>query len=358
MTREKVFSWFFFGIFLFLLYLCYRILQPFILSLFWAAILVLILYPLHERLTKFLKNRPELSAVIMTTLTTLVVIIPLGVVIATLAIEMFDIYQGIKDKIEFVQIRSIVDRLKELVPVTIIEEVEKRFDVGEIRFEQVVIKGIGTISTYLFDQVQEGAKNLTSLIISFLIMIFALFFFFRDGRALYREIKYLIPMTDEQKNNIFGRFYDILNAVILGVLATAGVQGLITGLLFWMLGISFAVLAGVLTFVFSLLPIGGSVFVWLPVGVYLLLSGQIAKGIVLLIIGGVIVSSIDNILKPLIIGGRVRLPTLFLFLSILGSVKAFGFTGIILGPVIIVVLMSFIEIYKAEYRETKKNMVA
>jgi predicted PurR-regulated permease PerM len=160
-------------------------------------------------------------------------------------------------------------------------------------------------------------------------------------------------MTNEQKDKIFGRFYDILNAVILGVLATAGIQGLITGLLFWILGISFAVLAGVLTFVFSLLPIGGSVFVWLPVGVYLLLSGQIAKGTVLLIVGGVIVSSVDNVLKPLIIGGRVRLPTLFLFLSILGSVKAFGFTGIILGPVIIVVFMSFIEIYKAEYRETK-----
>jgi predicted PurR-regulated permease PerM len=289
----------------------------------------------------------------MTTVTTFVIIIPLGVIIATLAVEMFDIFQGFKDKLEFVQIRSIVDRLKELIPVTILEDVEKRFDVGDIRFEQLVIKGMGTVSKYLFDQIQEGAKNLTSLIINFFIMIFTLFFFFRDGRGLYREIKYLIPMTNEQKDKIFGRFYDILNAVILGVLATAGIQGLITGLLFWILGISFAVLAGVLTFVFSLLPIGGSVFVWLPVGVYLLLSGQIAKGTVLLIVGGVIVSSVDNVLKPLIIGGRVRLPTLFLFLSILGSVKAFGFTGIILGPVIIVVFMSFIEIYKAEYRETK-----
>lgn len=353
MTKKQVFSWFFIGVFLFLIYLCYRILEPFVLSLFWAGILALILYPLHERLTKFLKNRPAISSVIMTTLSTFVIIIPLVAVIATLSVEMFDIYQGFKDKFEFVQLRSIVDRFKELIPVTIIGEIEKRFDVGEIRLEQVVLRGIGGVSKYLFDQVQEGAKNLTGLIVSFLIMIFALFFFFRDGRTLYREIKYLIPMTEEQKDSIFGRFYDILNAVILGVLATAGVQGLITGLLFWILGISFAVLAGVLTFVFSLLPIGGSLLVWLPVGIYLLLSGQIAKGIVLLIVGGVIVSSVDNVLKPLIIGGKVRLPALFLFLSILGSVKAFGFTGIILGPVIIVVFMSFIEIYKAEYRETK-----
>jgi predicted PurR-regulated permease PerM len=291
----------------------------------------------------------------MTIGATVVIMLPLVVVVATLAVQMFDVYQSLIGKLEFVELRSIVEHMKGLVPVSILEEVEKRFNVGDMRLEQVVLKLIGAVSKYIFDQVQEGAKNLTSLIISFLIMVFALFFFFRDGRRLYEEIKYLIPMTDEQKERIFDRFYDILNAVILGILATAGVQGLITGLIFWILGISFAVLAGVLTFVFSLLPIGGSAFVWFPVGVYLLLTGKAVKGIALLILGGLVVSSIDNFLKPLIIGGRVKLPTLFLFLSILGSVKAFGFSGVILGPVVLVIFMSFIEIYKTEYREPRPD---
>jgi len=353
MTTKQVFSWFFIGIFLFLIYLFFRILEPFVLSLFWASILALILYPIHERLTRLLKNRPGISSFIMTMLSTFLIIIPLVVVVATLAVEMFDIYGGLRDKLELAQLRSFVERLKGFIPVTLLAELEKRFDIGDIRLEQVVLRGIGTVSKYLFDQVQEAAKNLTSLIISFFIMILALFFFFRDGRALYQEIKYLIPMTDDQKNSIFSRFYNILNAVVLGVLATAAVQGLITGLLFWILGISFAVLGGVLTFLFSLLPIGGSVFVWLPVGIYLLITGEIARGVVLLVVGGVIVSSVDNFLKPWIIGGKVKLSTLFLLLSILGSVKAFGFTGIILGPVLLVIFMSFVEIYKAEYRATK-----
>jgi len=353
MTRQQIFSWFFFGIFLFLIYLFYQVLKPFVFSLFWAGILTLTLYPLHKRLTRFLKNRLGISSIIMTAGTTLVIILPLVVVITTLAVEMFDIFQGLKDKIELANLGSIAERVKQHIPVNLVEEVGKRFGLGDLRLEQVVLNGIGSVSKYVFDQVQQGAKNLTTLIISFVIMIFALFFFFRDGRELYEEIRYLIPMTDEQKDRIFDRFYNILNAVIIGVLATAAVQGLIAGLIFWILGVSFAVLAGVLTFVFCFLPIGGSVFVWLPVGVYLLISGEVFKGVALLILGGLVVSSIDNFLKPWIIGGRVKLPTLFLFLSILGSVKAFGFSGIILGPMLLVVFMSFVEIYKVEYIEQK-----
>src|SRR5919108_6414800 len=148
-------------------------------------------------------------------------------------------------------------------------------------------------------------------------------------------VKFLIPMTDEQKNRIFKRFYDTLTATVLGVIATAGVQGILLGLIFWILGISFPVLAGVLSFILSLLPVGGSIFVWLPVGVYLFLIGSTFKGIELLILGAIL-SSVDHFLKPAIIGGRAKLPTLFLFLSIFGGVKAFGFSGIILGPVLLV----------------------
>jgi predicted PurR-regulated permease PerM len=353
MTRKQIFSWFFFGIFLLLIYLFYEIVKPFIFSLFWAGILALVLYPVHLRLTRAIKNKAEISSIIMTTVATFVVILPIVLIVTTLAIEMFDVYEDIKGEIEITKLRSIVENVKGVIPVSILEQIEKRFDIGEIRLEEVVIKGVGSVSGYLFNQIQKGAKNFTILILDFGIMLFALFFFFRDGKRLYEELKYLIPMTDEQKDRIFRRFYDILNAVIIGVMATAGVQGLIAGLVFWILGISFPVLAGVLTFVFSLLPVGGAVVVWLPVAVYLILAGSTLKGIVLLILGALVVSSVDNFLKPMIIGGRTKLPTLFLFISILGGIKAFGFSGIILGPVLLAVFISFIEIYRVEYRETK-----
>lgn len=351
MTRAQVFSWFFFGIFLLIIYLFYEILKPFIFSLFWAGILALVLYPFHERLTRVLKNRVGISSIIMTTLAAFVVILPLIIVVTTLAIEMLDVYRGVKNQIQVAKLKPTFEHLKEIIPVSILDEVEKKFGVSDIHPEEVVLKSVGTVSGYLFHLVQKGAKNLTTLIVDFSIMVLALFFFFRDGKGLYEEMKYLIPMTDEQKNRIFHRFYNILDAVILGVIATAGVNGLIVGLIFFILGISFPVLAGVLSFILSLLPVGGSIFVWLPVGVYLFLTGSTFKGIELLILGAVL-SSIDHFLKPVIIGGRAKLPTLFLFLSIFGGVESFGFSGIILGPVLLVAFISFIEIYKVEYRET------
>jgi predicted PurR-regulated permease PerM len=112
------------------------------------------------------------------------------------------------------------------------------------------------------------------------------------------------------------------------------------------------VLGGVLTFVFALIPIAGAVIVWLPVGLYLVFTGSIYTGIAVLIFGGLVVSSVDNFLKPMIIGGKVKLSTLFLVLTIFGSLSVFGFTGIIIGPILLAIFMSFIDIYKSEYLES------
>ena len=169
---------------------------------------------------------------------------------------------------------------------------------------------------------------------------------------MLERIKSLIPMKDEQKDEIFKKFYDTLNAVIVGVMVTAAIQGILQGLFFWILGVSYSVLGGVLTFIFALIPIAGAVIVWLPVGLYLVFTGSIYTGIAVLIFGGLVVSSVDNFLKPMIIGGKVKLSTLFLVLTIFGSLSVFGFTGIIIGPILLAIFMSFIEIYKSEYLES------
>lgn len=356
MTRKQVFSWFFIGIFLFLIYLFYQIIKPFALSLFWAGILALFLYPIYERLKKAFKNRAWASSIVMTIFAIFVILIPLGLIITSLAVESVNIFQEIKEEVEGTDLRSTVERVKGIIPEKVLEEIEKRVDFDELGSGEMLVRRAGTISGFFFDQIQTVVGNLTTFLINLGIMIFALFFFFRDGRKLYEEIKFLIPMTDEQKNRIFQRFYDTLTATLLGVIATAATQGLLLGLIFGILGISFPVLAGVLTFVLSLLPVGGSAIVWLPVGIYLLFTGSIIKGIVLMILGALVVGSVDNILRPLIIGQRTRLNELFLLLSILGGINVFGFSGLILGPVILAIFISFIEIYKVEYREAKPEI--
>ena len=352
MTKKQMFSWFFIAIFLLLIYLFYQILSPFLLALFWGSIITLTLYPLHVRLTKLLRNRKNISALIMTVVATFVVILPLAFISATVAIDMFDIYQSVTDNVEVSELKSELEKLKGLIPVTVLEELEKKLRIGELNIHQMAVKGLGSVSGYVINEIQNAAANLTGLLMNFGIMIFALFFFFRDGDTMLERIKSLIPMKDDQIDAIFEKFHDALNAVILGVMVTAAIEGILQGLFFWIVGISYSVLGGVLTFVFALIPVAGAVIVWLPVGLYLVFTGSLYLGIGVLVFGGLVVSSVDNFLKPMIIGGKIKLSTLLLVLTIFGSLAIFGFTGIFLGPIFLAIFMTFIDIYKSNYLES------
>lgn len=357
MTKQQIFTGFFILIFVFLFFLFYQVLKPFLISLLWAGILALILYPIYERLKAILKNKAGISSLIMTFLTVSIIVIPLILMIASLSVEVFDIYKSAESRGEFEKLEKVAERftkletLKEFIPSGILEKVVENFDLGQLDLQEIFIKGVGTASNYLIGKFQDIARNLTSFIFKFLVMVFALFFFFRDGKGICEELISLIPMKEGEKAKIFRIFADTIDAVMMGSLAIAVVQGLLVGLILWALGISYPVLAGAVSFVLSMLPLVGAVVVWAPVGIYLLLTGALLKGIILLIFGAVVISTVDNVLRPLIIGGRVRLPTLFLLLSIIGGIQYFGFSGIVLGPVLLAVFMSFLEIYKQTYRE-------
>ena len=357
MTKQQIFTGFFVLIFIFLFYLFYQVLKPFLISLLWAGILALILYPVYERLKILLKNKSNISSLIMTFLTVCIIVIPLILITASLSIEILDIYKSAQSSGEFAKLGQIaqkftkLDTLKEFVPSGILEKVVKNFDLGQLDLQEIIIKGVGTTSNYLLGKFQDIARNLTSFIFNFVIMVFALFFFFRDGKGICEELITLIPMKETEKTKISTIFSNTIDAVIMGSLAIAVVQGLLVGLIFWILGISYPVIAGAVSFVLSFVPLIGPVVVWAPVGIYLLFTGSIVKGIILLLFGALVISTVDNVLRPLIIGGRVKLPTLFLLLSIIGGIQYFGFSGIVLGPVLLAVFISFVEIYKQTYKE-------
>jgi predicted PurR-regulated permease PerM len=288
---------------------------------------------------------------IMTILATFLIILPIVFVLATVTVDLFDIYQSATDNVQVSELKSWLDKYKGHLPGSILEQLQNKLQIDEINIHQMAVKSLGSVSGYVINEVQHAASNLTGLLINFGMMIFSLFFFFRDGDSMLERVKSLIPMTDEQKNEIFCKFNDTLKAVIIGVMVTAAIQGILQGLFFWAIGISYSVLGGVLTFIFALIPIAGAVIVWLPVGLYLIFTGSLYSGIGVLLFGGLVVSSVDNFLKPIIIGGKVKLSTLFLVLTIFGSLSVFGFTGIILGPILLAIFMSFLEIYRCEYLE-------
>lgn len=205
---------------------------------------------------------------------------------------------------------------------------------------------------YLLDHYSAILGGLGSLIVKFFIMIFSMFFFFRDGERFVDELKKLVPLNPRYEDMVLAKLKEVTYATFYGVFATGISQGLCAAVIFYFLGIQNPILWGTATAVFSLIPVVGTAAVWVPMAVYLMISGAVVKGVVLLVLGGTVIGLVDNIVRPLIIEGKsAGMHLLLVFFSLLGGLMLFGPAGLIIGPLIAATLVTFLEIYKIEYEE-------
>lgn len=348
MRREHLFAAFFFVVFGFLLYQFYRILSPFVGPLSWAALLALIFHPLQNRLAALLRGRNGLAAFLLTTAVILIVIVPMIYLSAVLASESATLYDDVRAFIESGQLSSWIDEARASRPGRLWESWAPRLATWELDLPALALKTSNVVSAFLVAQAPAAAANVLHFVANFFFTNFALFFFFRDGERMVRGLRELIPMEPEYKNAVLHRFYDTLSAVVQGSLVTAVVQGVLAGIGFWALGVPFAILLGVASSFVSLLPFGGPI-VWVSVVLYLLAIAEYGRALILLGWGVLAISSADNVIRPLIIGGRTQIPTVLLFFGILGGLQAYGFLGVFLGPVLIATLVAFVRIYREEY---------
>ena len=219
----------------------------------------------------------------------------------------------------------------------------------KINWKDLLIQGAQSSSTFIVAQVKGIAQNVLLFTANFFLALFTLFFFLRDGAAFVSWAQRLLPMDREHQERLCRNIVDAVTAVVHGALVVAMVQGLLAGLGYWVLGVPFAVLWGVITAFAALLPFGGTTLITIPVSLYLFLQGDNVKGIFMLIWGLGVVVTIDNVLKPLFIGTRIKLPMLILFFGILGGLAVFGALGLILGPVVFVLLAVLLDLYTEEY---------
>ena len=354
-AKKSIHNWFFLILFLFVSYLLYTILKSYFTPLLWAGIFAIVLYPIHSRILSFFKGKSNLSSFITTILVILLIVLPLTFLLSSLAIEAFDFYSNAEKKIDFEKIEVSTDKIldnkfvKKIVPTETLSDLKTKFNLEETNLIQLASKTFLLTSKKIVSISQNIIKDLTSFLFSFFIMIFTLFFIFRDGKTFYKNLMELVPLDSDSISEISSIFYKTTKVVVIGNLAVAAVQGLLVGLIFWILGINYPVLSAAISFILSILPLVGALIVWLPVGIYLLVTGSVIKGIILLLYGVFIVSLSDNILRPLIIGKQARLHTLFLFLCIMGGISQFGFSGIIIGPLALAVFLSIVEIYREKY---------
>jgi len=345
-TRSWIFGAIFFVIFIFLLYQMAGLLGPFASALTWAAMLTLAGYPLFLRLMKLLRGRRGLSASIMSLLILLVIVGPSLVLLITLASQALSLYQWAS---EFISSGRLAEW--ETAASSFIGRVFAHPALSGMDVSGVFVKALGELSAWMAGQAGDILKNTLVLAFDLVVMLLAVFFFYRDGESYYRFLMELLPFTAEQKQVISGKFIATFRAVINGVLFIALLQGALTGIGFAICGVPFAVFWGVVAAVAALFPIGGAALVWAPGALFLFLTGGTFHGIVLSAWGVVFVTLPDSVLKPLLIGRKADIPPFFLLMGILGGLKVFGMLGILFGPLIVTLLTVFIQIYRKEYAE-------
>jgi predicted PurR-regulated permease PerM len=193
-------------------------------------------------------------------------------------------------------------------------------------------------------------KNIVVLIVDFVVMLFALFFFFRDGEGIMKRLRRVLPFDATFRDRRIAEAGELIRASITSGFAVAIVQGTIGGIAFAVLGLGAPIFWGVMMVFFALLPLGAWV-IWGPVAGWLLLTGQIGRGLTLIGIGAGVVGLVDNVLRPILMSGRTQMNGLLIFISLLGGLAAFGLLGLVLGPIIMATAISFVESYASERRE-------
>ena len=346
LTRSHIFTIVFFALFLFLLYQMGRLLAPFSAALIWAGIIALALHPLYRRAVTLLRGREDLAAASMTLATLLVIIGPAVALLMALVSQSVGLYEGAAESIKSGAAIELWNSLSAVVS----ERVLTLPFLADLDIKGMAINGLSQFSSSLASQVGVVLRNTLLLVVNLLIMLIVLFFFFRNGEDYYRTALDLLPFTPEQKQSIARKFQDTFTAVINGVFLIALGQGIMTGIGFALFGVPFPVFWGFLAAVLALLPIGGAALVWIPGALFLFITKATVQGI-LLTVWGIIISTSDNFIRPMLIGKKAKLPTFFLFLGILGGLQVYGFLGILFGPLVVTLLTAFIQIYREEYAD-------
>ena len=350
-SREHLFAAFFFAVFVFLLYQLYLLLAAFSGPLVWAAILALTFYPLTTWLTRVFHGSRGVAAATLVALVTAGAILPSVLLGSLLVREAAQAYERVQDMAATGELTQTLDSLRASRAGVMWERLTAPFqDRIDIDPGALLVGATRWVSQQIAGQTTALARNVLVTLVNFLLMLVALFFFFRDGERISTGVVSLLPMEPGHKDTISRRLYDTLTAVVQSMLITAVTQGILGGIGYGLIArLQLSVLLGFLTALASFIPMAGAALVWGTCAVYLALAGEMGRAVGLALWGVLVVSSVDNFIKPLVIGGRAQLPTFLLLFAILGGLQVYGFVGIFVAPVMVALLLSFVQIYRELY---------
>jgi predicted PurR-regulated permease PerM len=315
-------------------WLCWLVARPFVPALTWALVLAVIAHPLHERLLAKLK-RPTIAAGLAVVAVTCAIALPTTFVVRQVTSEAAASAQTMREFLDRDRWKVVIERFPRLAPVR--EWIEREVDTGE---------QIDKASTQVAQGVRGVLQRTFDFGVGMLVTLFLLFYFLRDKWRLLGAIRQLVPLAPAETAKVVGEVRDAIDAMVYGTLVVALLQGSLGGLMFWWLGLPGPILWGTVMALLAVLPIVGAALVWIPATAYLAFQGEWDKALILGAWGAVVVSLIDNLVYPLLVKNRLRMHTVPVFIAVLGGIYAFGATGVVLGPIILVVALALIEIWR------------
>jgi len=339
--------------------LAYNVLQPFVDILIIGVVLAGLFHPIYRHLQAFCHKRDTLAALLTTGLIFTCIIIPIFFFLGSLLAQGVQSVNALQTRLATMDFNRLLSQDSIAPYMAWIQDHLPFLDIKKLALQADLIDLSKSAGQLLLDSGTKVIGNVFILTMNFVILMFVLFFLIRDGETMLERMRYLLPLTTDQENRIFRQLDDVSKSVILGAFVIALAQGLAGGIGLFIVGIPPFFWGCMMGFA-SLIPVVGTAIIWLPVGVYLMLTGQWPWGLFIIGWGVFVISSIDSIIRPLMMKNRSNMSTFWVFLAIIGGIKFFGALGILYGPLTLGFAMIMLSLYAEDYRHVleERNLVA
>jgi predicted PurR-regulated permease PerM len=314
-------------------FLCVLIAWPFLGAITWALTLAILFVPLHARVERVVKTS-NIAALLSTALVVVVVVVPAVFVLELLLSEAASGIGLLQARVEGGALQALLDSHPALAPVG--NWIDQQLDLPSM---------MSSVATWLSNLGAIFVKGSLLQAVEVVVTFYLLFYFLRDRLAARAVITAWLPLTRPETDQLLLRVAETVHATVYGTFAVAAVQGTLGGLMFWALGLQTPLLWGLVMGLLSLVPAIGAFIVWIPAAILLFLDGSWVRALILVAWGGLVVGSIDNVLRPIFVGNRLRLHTIPAFISIIGGLLLFGAPGFILGPLAATMTMLVVEFW-------------
>jgi len=313
----------------------FRLVLPFVPAFAWALTFAVLFAPVH-RLNEARLKRPNLAAAASVIMVAVIVVVP-GILIASRLVE--EAARGasaIRTAIDSGQWRQVIEAHPRIAPI--VNWIGSQVDLPSL---------VANAASWLTNLSASLVRGSVAQAIGFLLTFYFLFYFLRDRRAALAALQNLSPLSENELRQVASRVADAIHATFYGTIICAVVQGTLGGLMFWWLGLPAALLWGVIMALLAVVPVFGAFVVWIPAAAFLALDGRWGQALILTIWGSVVIGGIDNVIYPILVGNRLRMHTIPAFVAVVGGLVVFGASGVILGPLVVTVTLTLLEIWSA-----------